>query len=212
MSQKRAGFYQVWGLQLAGNFRLSALVVFLLASISITLASETAIDFDMTFVRGRVFRKSPDSEPFDSKPGQYRVAGSTSIITLVDGQCFMLVNESELRLKQETILSLSSTHSYELRQGLAGFKTGSETVLLNTPHLKVALADAIVVVKTNPVLTRVCVIKGQVSVAQGKSTVVVKAGQEIAAAPQRLSRLYQHSDELRFTWYWVSADKEPALQ
>ncbi|MBU1107909.1 MAG: hypothetical protein KKB51_14645 [Candidatus Riflebacteria bacterium] len=200
MSQKRASFFP------------ATLVFFLLAATSMIAAQTAVVDFDMTFVRGRVFRKSPDTEPFDSKPGQYRVPFSTSIITFVDGQCFMQVSGSELRLKQETILSLSALHSFELRQGLAGFKAGSEKLLLNTAHLKVELVDAIVVVKTNPALTRVCVVKGQVTVAQGKSIAVVKAGEEIAAAPQRFSQVYKQSDELRFTWYWVSADKEPALQ
>lgn len=184
----------------------------LLTSATQIFAQIDNIEFDMSFVRGRVFIKSPDKEPFESHPGQYQVPSSTSIISLADGQCFMQEGDSELRTKQETILTLLDEKKYELRQGLAGCRIGSATIRLTTAHLGLELSDAIIVIKTNPVLTRVCVVKGHAVVTQGKSTTVVPAGYEIAAAPQRLSSVYKQSDELRFTWYWVSAEKEPALQ
>lgn len=188
------------------------LILLLLTSATHIFAQIEDIEFDMSFVRGRVFIKSPDKEPFESHLGQYQVPSSTSIISLADGQCFMREGDSELRTKQETILTFLDEKKYELRQGLAGFKIGSATIRLTTAHLSLEISDAVVVIKTNPVLTRVCVVKGRAVVTQGKSTTTVPAGQEIAAAPQRLSSVYKQSDELRFTWYWVSADKEPALQ
>ena len=188
------------------------LIMVLLASASTLFAQAENIEFDMRFVRGRVFIKSPDKEPFESHLGQYQVPSSTSIISLADGQCFIQEGDSELRTKQETVLTLLDEQKYELRQGLAGCRIGSATIRLTTAHLSLELSDAIVVIKTNPVLTRVCVVKGRAAATQGKSTIVVPAGHEIAAAPQRLSSVYKQSDELRFTWYWVSAEKEPALQ
>ncbi|PKL46364.1 MAG: hypothetical protein CVV42_16750 [Candidatus Riflebacteria bacterium HGW-Riflebacteria-2] len=166
----------------------------------------------MDFVRGRVFFNSPDNEPYEARVGQHLISSSTSLITLVDGQCFFTAGEGETRLKQETILALTGRQQYELRQGLAGFKTASAAMLLTTAHCAAEFSNAIVVVKANPVLTRLCVVKGSVLVKQGRQSATVPAGHEIAAAPQRLSKIYRHSDELRFTWYWVDAAKEPALQ
>jgi len=212
MPQESPVLFSVHTGKVAASIKLLVLLLFLLTTTATMALSSTNIHFDLVFACGRIFRKSPDNEPFNSDPGQYLVPCQTSIITLADGQCFLQINEAELRLKQETILSLIATHSFELRQGLAGFKAGSEKLMLNTAHLKVEFADAIVVIKTNSALTRVCVVKGKVAVMQGKLITDLIAGQEIAAAPQRLSKAYKQSDELRFSWYWVSADKEPAFQ
>lgn len=166
----------------------------------------------LAFVDGRVFINSPDKEPYEATAGQHLLPFSTSLITFVDGQCFFNAGETEVRLKQETILALTDRPGYELRQGLAGFKTGSDTVTLTTAHLTAQFANAVLVVKTNPVMTRLCVVKGSALVRQGRQSATVAAGHEIAAAPQRLSQEYRHSDELRFTWYWVDPVREPALQ
>ncbi|HAE39335.1 MAG TPA: hypothetical protein DCG57_11950 [Candidatus Riflebacteria bacterium] len=188
------------------------LIVLLTTALAPVQALAADIELDMSFMRGRVFIKSPDKEPFEAHAGQYRLPLLTSVVSLADGQCFMQLPVAELRTKQETILAILGDKQFELRQGLAGFRIGSDTVKISTAHLGLEVADALIVIKANPVLTRLCVIKGKAVVEQGKSKTTVLAGQEIAAAPQRLSQVYKQSDELRFTWYWVSADKEPALQ
>ncbi|KAF1083634.1 MAG: hypothetical protein GQF41_0412 [Candidatus Rifleibacterium amylolyticum] len=196
-----------------GSRVLRVVVLLLLTWLPLPVISQSEmLEVELAFVRGRSFINSPEKEPYEVKAGQHLLPSSTSLITFVDGQCFLKVGESEIRLKQETILALSGKHKYELRQGLAGFKTGSDTIMLTTAHLAAEFADAVVVVKANPVMTRLCVVKGVVTVIQGRQSATVPAGQEIAAAPQRLSKLYRHSDELRFTWYWVDPSKEPALQ
>lgn len=188
-------------------------VVLLLHFMSLPAFSQSEmLEVEFAFVRGRAFINSSDKEPYELRAGQHRLPPSTSLITLFDGQCFLNAGENEIRLKQETILALPDRQKYELRQGLAGFKTGSDTIMLTTAHLAAEFADAVVVVKANPILTRLCVVKGVVTVIQGRQSATVPAGQEIAAAPQRLSKLYRHSDELRFTWYWVDPAREPALQ
>lgn len=190
------------------------LLIFLLLLLPLNQAvcATEMLELNLGFACGRLFFNSPDEEPFAAKTGQYRVPDLTSIITLDDGQCFIKFGNFEVRLKQETILAITDRHSLELRRGLAGFKADSELLKLKTAHLALEFSNALVVVKANPVMTRVCVVKGSAVVTQGRQLLNLKAGQEIAAAPQRLSKTYQQSDELRFTWYWVEPEKEPALQ
>jgi len=177
-----------------------------------TFAQENQVAAELSFVRGRIFINSPGKEPYEARAGLHLLPLPTSLITMLDGQCFFKIDGAELRMKQETILALTGRPHYELRQGMAGFKTATGTVRLTTAHLAAEFANAVVVVKTNPVLTRLCVVKGTVLVTQGRQSATVSAGSEIAAAPQRLSRIYRQSDELRFTWYWVEPEKEPALR
>ena len=196
-----------------GRARIYSMLVLLVTLFTSSVSAQPEmLELTMSFARGRAFINSPEKEPYEARAGQHLLPGMTSLVTLADGQCFFTAGDSETRLKQETILALTGNRQYELRQGLVGFKTASDTIKLTTAHCAAEFSNAIVVVKSNPVLTRLCVVKGSVLVIQGRQSAIVPAGQEIAAAPQRLSKVYRHSDELRFTWYWVEPDKEPALQ
>lgn len=187
-------------------FLLALMVLFLNLPVC---ASDMTVN--LNFVRGRVFFNSANREPYEAREGEHRLATATSLVSLGDGEVFLTSHLVETRLKQETILAIVDDEHYELRQGLAGFKVASAPFFISTAHLVVKCHDAVIVIKSNPAMTRVCVVKGRISVIQGRQMTDVSAGQEIAAAPQRLSKTYKQSDELRFTWYWVEPSREPAL-
>lgn len=77
----------------------------------------------------------------------------------------------------------------------------------------VRMSPGVMVIKSNSVMTRVCMIKGNavLRLASAAETILPE-GHEIAASTGRLSKPYKMSDELRYTWYWVEPEKEPALQ
>lgn len=189
-------------------------ILLLILSGTVAYAESLAPEFEVTMVRGRVFRKEADDQPFALEPGGYKISSATSLLTFVDGQCYLQMGKNlELRMKEEAILALSDHNDLMVRKGLVGFRSVAAPIQIKTLHLNVEFADGLLVIKSNSILTRVCLIKGTARVRQGNAAAVeLKEGQEIAAAPGKLSQPYERSDELRFTWYWVTPDKEPALQ
>lgn len=195
------------------NRKLLAILLMILSG-TVAYAQSLAADFEVTMVRGRVFRKETDDQPFSLEPGIYQIGSATSLLTFVDGQCYLQLGKKlELRMKEEAIVAFSDHGDLMVRKGLVGFRSDATPAQIKTLHLNVELEDGLLVIKSNSILTRVCLIKGRARVRQGNAPAVeLKEGQEIAAAPGRLSQPYDRSDELRFTWYWVTPDKEPALQ
>lgn len=191
------------------------LIVLLVLLTAVAFAENNQLNLVSTLVRGKVYHKSDIAPVYQLTVGQNVIPSGTVILSYLDGQCFFQRDKTlDLRLKEDSNLAFVASSSFELRKGIMGVKIASYPVLVTTPHLKIELADALVVIKVNPVLTRVCVIRGKAVVWQGKSRdkIVVSVNNEIAAAPGRLSKLYPRSDELRFTWYWVEPEKEPGLQ
>jgi len=182
----------------------------------ITLCSNTGFACEVTikFLGGRVFIKPAASDPFSITEGKYQLASGTSILTFLDGQFIGETEEKvDIRMKEETIVSFSSVDEFDVRKGVAGFKNNSGSRQINTPHVTVSLQTGVLVIKSNSVLTRICLIKGNAFLKRGNNELMVlPEGQEIAASLGKISRPYKMSDELRYTWYWVEPEKEPALQ
>lgn len=170
--------------------------------------------FLVTTVRGRVYYKNRDEQPFSLTSGEYQFATGTSLLTFIDGQCYVMINKNlEMRMKEEAIAAFPDPGNIALRKGLIGFKSDNEKIIIDAVHLKVELDDGLCVIKSNPVLTRVCLIKGTARIKQGKMIATeLKPGFEIAASVGNLSKPYKYSDELRYTWYWLAPEKEPSLQ
>lgn len=171
-------------------------------------------EVSIEYLAGRVFLKPADSDPFGITAGKYRLASGTSILTFVDGQLIgETLDKVDVRMKEETIVAFLDTADFEVRKGVAGFKNQQDSIQINTPHVMVKRSEGIIVIKSNSVLTRICIIKGSALLRlASESETLLPEGHEIAAAAGRLSKPYKMSDELRYTWYWVEADKEPALQ
>ncbi len=151
------------------------------------------------------------------KLGSVTVDNGT-FITGDDGQCYIEKKEYlEFRLKQNTSVNLTNNpfafiDEVELKQGLMGIKTVSDTLLVKTPHTDVRVRNALVVIKVTEFMTRVCVIKGTAYLMLNTNIVSVEAGKEIAACKDHFSKQYKYLDDLRYIWYWVSPDKEPSLE
>lgn len=195
--------------------RQITLTVLLVLLATLAYADNNDLNLVSTMVRGKVFQKIDSAQLFQLQTGKYALPTGTVVLTYFDGQCFLeKAKNFELRLKEDSSMCFISSSSFELRKGTMGIKNASYPIAINTPHLNIEFDDAMVVIKVNPVLTRVCVIRGKAEVWQGKSRdkISVSVNQEIAAAPGRVSKPYPRSDELRFTWYWVEPAKEPGLQ
>ncbi len=173
-----------------------------------------ADNFYIKTVVGRVFVKKSNQEPFSVCPGNISVASETSILTFLDGQCYIVPTEkNEFRMKEEAILAINASNSFEIRKGMVGCSSQQQKVDITTPHLQIILHDGIIVVKSNSVLTRVALIKGKAEVRHLRSAPDdLPAGKEIAAGLGSISEKYAISDDLRFAWYWVNPAKEPSLQ
>ncbi|NCB37160.1 MAG: hypothetical protein EOM80_00190 [Erysipelotrichia bacterium] len=175
----------------------------------------SGLSLTASLVKGRVYYKTAKTNIYQISRGQIVADYGDSLLTFTDGQCFFYLEDStEFRLKEESIFAFVSSDTFELRKGTFGIKLASHPVLLRTPHLFVELDNALAVIKVNPVLTRLCIVRGSASVyhIHDKTRVTVPENTEIAAAPGRLSKIYPRTDELRFAWYWVAPDKEPSLQ
>ncbi|GAB4282162.1 MAG: hypothetical protein Kow0029_27630 [Candidatus Rifleibacteriota bacterium] len=199
------------------NYYLKLRIILLLTGILISRVSFCAGNSGLKadFVRGRVCWKTSAGSPFELKPGALIESSDLTIFTYFDGQCFLKYNQTgEIRLKEDAVLVVKYPEKVEIRKGTIGLRNIEGELKVETPHVKLHLSNGIIVVKTNPVLTRVCVIKGTVKLLtiDESSSTIVRAGKEFAAAKNIYSKLYEFTDELRYTWYWVEAAKEPSLQ
>jgi hypothetical protein len=162
---------------------------------------------------GRVFYKEADGQPLALQPGKCSVGSDSSILTFIDGQVFIeAARDTDLRMREESILGIHSADDFSLRKGLAGFRTKNRAIRVRTVHGDISMTDGMLVLKSNPVLTRFCLIKGKAVISYGKRQFELAEGFEIAASAEKISRPYKESDELRYAWYWVAPEKEPALQ
>lgn len=177
--------------------------------------AENGINIDVGVLRGQVFHKTSRENLYSLLTGNNLLATGAAVITAGDGLVFLKPDrETEFRLREETALAVLGTGTFELRKGIAGISAASSSITLLTPHAKIALSACLAVVKVTPQLTRICVVRGKVFVTRGNSLdeISLPSGFEIAAATGRISRAYPYTEELRYTWYWTTADKEPSLQ
>ncbi|MBF0499397.1 MAG: hypothetical protein HQM09_04655 [Candidatus Riflebacteria bacterium] len=120
-----------------------------------------------------------------------------------DGQITLKsAHATEIRLKENTVLSVSASDAFDLERGLAGFH-GSSSIIITAPHIRIAFFDGLLVVKAHPLLTRAAVLKGDAVLSNSigdKRTLA--SHQEGAAGPRELSSVYVATDELYFAWYW----------
>lgn len=203
---------------------LCAIFIVCFAAIEVVAAEDSApaIECDVKLLRGQNFYRFGDSSLFTLTSGRRSLVEGATLLTSFDGQMIVVTGEdtaaTEFRLKENTSLALQKKFSCEVRKGTVGFRLASESekLAVATPHVRVeATAEAIFVIKVNSVLTRIGVIKGKIDLFRGNNLEPAEklpAGREIAAAQGRLSQLYSCSDELRYTWYWTTPEKEPALQ
>ena len=146
------------------------------------------------------------------------VGDSTSVLTGCNGQLFLSDNNGlELRLKQDTSIKrmnepLSCKNKIFLERGTLGVRVASETVLIRTPFAAIRTRNATIVLKVTDTMTRLCVLKGNAVLKQGTNFVSVNQNNEIAVAKWKVSSPYRFLDDLRYTWYWTTADKEPAFR
>lgn len=154
------------------------------------------------------------SGPFQIDTHKYYIPDESRIITQSDGE--LIANKEDwlqIRLKPETSVLLSNISSAYIDRGTAGIRVSNNDYSLSSSHLQIKSIDGIIVVKVNPILTRVCIIRGTAVVKHQKTgkSKTLKADMEIAASQLYLSDKYHRTDEMRFVWYWVSPDKEPAF-
>ncbi len=183
------------------------------------LAIETgacAEELKAEFVRGRAYYKNEGGQPYTLKTGKIDLFNRLTIMTFYDGQCFLSSSANvEFRLKEDSLVFFQSSDTCEIRKGLVGIRSQSEKpVRINTPHLLMEAQNATLVVKCCPVLTRLCVLKGNVVLINPRfnQKTLIKAGQEIAAGSGMYSKLYDFNDDLRYAWYWVEPLREPSLR
>ena len=164
------------------------------------------------FVRGRVYFKAVSM--FELKPGEFDLEAEASILTFFDGQCFLKNNEnSQFRMKEDSMIRFLDADRLEIRKGTVGVKSLEKEVSVIFGNFELKVKGATVVVKATPVLTRVCVVNGRALIRRKGSNeeTVILSGKEVAFATGKVSKMYPFTDELRYTWYWVDAVKEPAL-
>lgn len=187
------------------------LIIMLWLLLQPVMAQEIIVD--VTHVSGRAYFNHDLHEPFEVNPGRHSKINYSRILTMNNGLVFMQLNpEVDLRMKENTVLSLDSHELLHLRKGVAGVSAKSK-IHISTPQAHISLIDATVVVKVNPVLSRICVIKGEAIVTQDRNSqsIELTAGQELAVAGNEISSVYLRTDELRYAWYWVDPDKEPSM-
>lgn len=196
--------------------RLKSGLICLWLGLGAAVSVAGAADLDVDFVRGRVFYKSESKAPFSLKPGKIEVDTGLTLLSFYDGQCFVKTpDKAEFRLKEDSLLLFNTLHDCEVRKGLVGIRADGPTpVKVATPHALVEIADATVIIKTCPVLTRICVIKGSALLKNPrfKQETLLKTGHEVAAGSGMYSKLYAFNDDLRYAWYWVEAEREPSLR
>lgn len=171
----------------------------------------------LCFSMGKIYltQSINGAESHTLQKGEILPDNYASLCTDSDSQAFFEMNNGlELRLKEKTKIDILNKNKYLLQTGTAGFKLKApkDKRYVKTAFLSAILARGIFVVKTNPCLTRLCVVKGSASIRLNgsKKLVEINAGQEIAAAPNQLSVPYKYTDDLRYAWYWAAPEKEPS--
>lgn len=194
------------------NFCIKYAVV-LWASILLQPAVAQQVAIEVTHASGRAYFNHDSHEPFEVNCGRYSTINHSRILTMQNGLVFMQLNpEIDLRMKENTVLAIDSSDLLHLRKGVAGV-SAQTSMIISTPHAHVSLNDATVVIKVNPVLSRICVIKGNAIVTQDRNpqSLQLTTEEEVAVAGNEMSSVYLRTDELRYAWYWVEPDKEPSM-
>ncbi len=162
---------------------------------------------------GKVLIHSADKSPYSLQEGEYQIKDVNGIFALNDGQgIFKLGDDFRFRLKEDSTIQISNLGKVEISRGVGGFSIGETPKIIRTPHFEVSGSNCIIVIKANPILTRICVIKGEVEISKATEKIRLKSGEEIAASDNKFSKIYTKTAELRFAWYWVEPDKEPSFQ
>ncbi|MGM0598251.1 MAG: hypothetical protein ACQETH_00420 [Candidatus Rifleibacteriota bacterium] len=169
---------------------------------------------NVDFVKGNAFWKYQQTSPFEIKPGKIQLKKGLTLLTIFDGHCFVSDQEKEIRLKESSLLVFKEKEQVEIRKGIVGIKNDSGNLKITIPHAYLEMQKGIVVIKTNPILTRISVVKGEVFLfnKEHNSKVVIAKGKEVAAGGGMFSKFYQQTNELRYSWYWVKPSMEPSLR
>jgi hypothetical protein len=162
---------------------------------------------------GRVLLNSKDGNPFRIQEGNYPYTKGMEILTLSEGQIVLKIKDDyEVRLKEDSIVRFGSGKSIFFSRGTIGIKSSLNPVIFKTPHLEGKLNKGTIVIKTNPILTRICLIDGELEVEKAGKSIKMSKGSEIAASDTKLSQEYKRTAELRFTWYWKeNPEEEPTF-
>jgi hypothetical protein len=196
------------------NLCLAFFGLFCLCLSSLTAADKRLINVEM--VTGRAYWKTAQKSPYILKPGKLSYAAGLTILTIFDGQCFFSLGpEMEVRMKQDSLVVLRNNF-IEIRKGTVGIAYASQEQNLSvfSPHADFEIASGTVVIKSNPALSRISIIKGSAYVVnkRQKDKLLLTAGEELAAGSGMYSKIYKQTAELRYSWYWVDPSKEPSLQ
>jgi hypothetical protein len=198
---------------MAGFKRIFSVLTIIVLNLNFCFAEEREILVTMT--RGSSFAKLPGKSPYRLKQGKILFSPDLTFLTLGDGQVFFKTeDETEIRMKQDSIVVLHSGW-FEIRKGCVGVRRNKVfDKRIVSPHLEMNLNNGTLVFKISQVLTRVAAVKGQAYVINPRQTqrLLMVTNEEIAAGNGMFSRIYKQTDELRYTWYWVDAFKEPGLK
>lgn len=167
------------------------------------------------FVRGKVYWKFFQKPPFELKPGRIGLTSDLTILSFFDGQCFLDLPEgAEVRLKEDSVVVAHYDGAIEVRKGIVGIQAKKLPVNVTTLHAKLRIEDGTVVIKSNSIMTRISVVKGGVYLINEaqRDRVLISAGKEVAVSGGMYSKIYDQTAELRYTWYWLDASKEPGLK
>lgn len=194
-------------------FALILLAVFVAFELNAQTVAKSFLDIG--FVKGKAFWKHPENSPFELNQGQLAFQPGMTVLTFFNGQCFFEVDdEIEVRMKEDSLVAIYQKNSLEVRKGLVGFRGSGKKLGISTPHASLLLETGTIVIKTNPVLTRITVVKGSVLLVDRNHAgrVRIDAGKEVAVGGGKYSKFYAQTAELRYAWYWVEPSKEPSLQ
>lgn len=199
-------------------YQTSMTLLLLFISIVVFANNNESVDkenfVNIIYCTGNAYWAGDGRAPFLLSKSKFDFIARGNIMTSADGQVVCEYNKlCQFRLKEVSSVKTSLPDCFNVTKGIVGFKTNNEYKLsLITSHLEAKLYEnSIVTVKVNPIITRICVVKGKAIVVKNNKIVLVNSGCEIAASKKQLSKLYKQTNELRYTWYWKDPSEEPSF-
>lgn len=177
------------------------------------LANDEHNFVEVLLCKGNAYWAGDARPPFLLCKSRFDFSARGKIMTSSDGQVVCNYNNlGQVRLKEDSNVKTSFPNCFNVTKGIVGFNTHALSKLaLITSHMEVKVYEnSIIIVKVNPIITRICVVKGKALVVKNNKIILVNSGCEIAASKKQLSKIYKHTNELRYTWYWTEPDKEPS--